>query len=60
LKSIFEKFLFSLTVLLGVYIILFFLFQVLPINSAQSMIGQSSNKATEEAIAKEFHLDQLL
>jgi peptide/nickel transport system permease protein len=58
LKSISEKFLFSLTVLLGVYIILFILFQVLSINSAQSMIGQSSNKATEEAIAKEFHLDQ--
>ncbi len=58
MKSISEKFLFSLTVLLGVYIILFILFQVLSINSAQSMIGQSSNKATEEAIAKEFHLDQ--
>lgn len=58
MKPIFEKFLFSLTVLLGVYIILFILFQVLSINSTQSMIGQSSNKATEEAIAKEFHLDQ--
>ena len=30
---------------------------VLPLSSEQSMMGQMSNKATQEAIAKEYRLD---
>lgn len=58
MKAVFDKFLFSITVLLGVYIVLFILFNVLSINSAKGMMGQGGDKATEEAIARSFHLNE--
>jgi peptide/nickel transport system permease protein len=55
--KIWYKILFSTSIFLGVYFILFFLFQVLSVNAVLSMIGQNSNKETERAIAHEFKLD---
>jgi peptide/nickel transport system permease protein len=57
LSRIWHKILFSTSVFLGVYFVLFFLLQVLSINSVLGMIGQNSNQETELAIAKQFHLD---
>lgn len=57
MKFLFDKLFFAISVLIGVYVILFFLFMVLPLSSEQSMMGQMSNKTTQEAIAKEYRLD---
>jgi ABC-type dipeptide/oligopeptide/nickel transport system permease component len=57
LKFIARKFLYGLLVLLGVIILVFFLFQ--GFGDATKMIaGQSSDSATQANIRKELHLDE--
>jgi peptide/nickel transport system permease protein len=57
IKYITKKFLYGLLVLLGVVILVFFLFQ--GFGDASKMIaGQSSDSATQANIRKELHLDQ--
>ncbi len=57
MKTILNKIWFSFSIFIGVFSVLFFLFQILSLDSVLSMIGQNSNKETEKAIAKQFHLD---
>ncbi len=49
---------FLTSVLLGVYLILFLLLQVVSVNSVLSMIGQNADQETKAAIEQQYHLDQ--
>ena len=48
---------YGLLVLLGVVMVIFFLFNVLPVNSARMTMGQRADVATMEAIEKELGLN---
>lgn len=47
----------GLLVVLGVIVIVFFLFQVLPGDPVEMMMGQRADEATRQAVIKEYHLD---
>jgi len=49
---------FLTSVLLGVYLILYLLLQVVSVNSVLSMIGQNADQETKAAIERQYHLDQ--
>ena len=49
---------FLTSVLLGVYLILYLLLQVVSVNSVLSMIGQNADQETKAAIEQQYHLDQ--
>jgi ABC-type dipeptide/oligopeptide/nickel transport system permease component len=49
---------FLTSVLLGVYLILYLLLQVVSVNSVLSMIGQNGDQETKAAIEQQYHLDQ--
>ncbi len=53
-----SKIFYGVLVLIGVITIIFFLFNILPVSSARMTMGQRGDAATEEAIAREFKLDQ--
>ena len=52
-----SKFVFLITVVFGVYFLLYFLLQVLSVDAVLSMIGQNSDTETQRAIERQFHLD---
>lgn len=58
LRFIAKRLGYGLLVLFGVIIIIFFLFNALPVNSARLTLGQRADIASVEAIEKEYHLDQ--
>lgn len=55
---IFKKALYGCTVLLGVIVIVFFLFNILPGDAARMTLGQRADIASLEAVKKEFGLDK--
>lgn len=55
---ILKRFLSGITVIFGVIVVVFFLFQVLPGNPIEMMMGQRTDDATRQAIIKEYHLDK--
>lgn len=60
LKFILKRFTYGLLVIIGVVIVVFFLFQALPGDPVAMMAGQRTDISTREAIAKDFGLDQPL
>ena len=57
LRFIIKKILYGLLVLVGVVVLVFFLFQGFG-DPSRLVMGQSGDKATQEAIRKELYLDQ--
>ncbi|MGF1638767.1 MAG: ABC transporter permease [Cyclobacteriaceae bacterium] len=57
LRYVFRKLKYSLLVLLGVALVVFFLFHLLPGDPVSMMAGQRSDIATREAIAHDLGLD---
>lgn len=57
LKYIIRRLLNGLTVMLGVVLIIFVLFNILPVNSARMTLGQRADTASIQAIEKEFRLN---
>ncbi len=57
-KFLFQKVGYGLAVLLGVVIIVFFLFNILPADPARMTQGQRSDVQSLEAVRKEFGLDK--
>src|SRR5690349_18562207 len=60
LKFILKRLTYGFLVIVGVLIVVFFLFQALPGDPVAMMAGQRTDVSTREAIAKEFGLDQPL
>lgn len=58
ISFIIQRLLSGLTVILGVIVVVFFLFQVLPGNPVEMMMGQRTDEATRQAIIEEYHLDK--
>jgi peptide/nickel transport system permease protein len=57
LKFITQRLLNGLLVMLGVVIVIFLLFNVLPVNSARMTLGQRADVSSVKAIEKEFRLN---
>lgn len=57
LKFITRRLLNGLLVMFGVIVVIFFLFNVLPVNSARMTLGQRADTASVEAIEREFRLN---
>jgi peptide/nickel transport system permease protein len=57
LKFIAKRFLNGLLVMVGVIVLIFFLFNILPVNSARMTLGQRADTASVAAIEKEFRLN---
>lgn len=60
IRKLLVKFLYGISVMTGVLSLVFFLFNVLPGDPAQMMLGQRSDMASVEAIRKELGLDRSL
>ncbi|MBC7654981.1 MAG: ABC transporter permease [Oligoflexus sp.] len=58
LKYLFQKIGYGIAVLLGVVVVVFFLFNVLPADPARMTQGQRSDVQSLEAVRKEFGLDK--
>ncbi len=58
LRYALNKLLYGFAVMLGVIVLVFVLFNVMPVDPANLTIGQSSDLATEEAVRKELGLDK--
>lgn len=58
LKYLFQKIGYGLAVLLGVVVVVFFLFNILPADPARMTQGQRSDVQSLEAVRKEFGLDK--
>ncbi|MCW3127440.1 MAG: transporter permease [Bacteroidetes bacterium] len=56
LKFISKRILSGLLVIIGVVVFIFFLFNVLPVNSANMTLGQRADAASKKAIEREFRL----
>ena len=59
-KFILKRLLYGLLVLLGVVVVIFFLFNVLPGDPARMMLGQRADQSSVEAINKDLGLDKSL
>ncbi|HTF82775.1 MAG TPA: ABC transporter permease [Cytophagales bacterium] len=59
-KFILKRILYGFGVIFGVLIVVFFIFNVLPGDPVEMMVGQRSDVATREAIQKELGLDKPL
>jgi peptide/nickel transport system permease protein len=57
LKFILKRLLSGFLVVIGVVVFIFFLFNVLPVNSARMTLGQRADTASVEAIEREFRLN---
>lgn len=57
LKFIAKRLLSGLLVMVGVSVVIFLLFNALPVNSARMTLGQRADMASVEAIEKEFRLN---
>ncbi|MFH1936162.1 MAG: ABC transporter permease [Bacteroidota bacterium] len=60
LRFILKRLLYGLLVLLGVVVVIFFLFNVLPGDPARMMLGQRADLASVEAINRDLGLDRSL
>jgi len=60
LRFIIKRLFYGLLVLLGVILVIFFLFNVLPGDPARMMLGQRADQASVDAINKELGLDRSL
>ncbi|NNC94175.1 MAG: ABC transporter permease [Chitinophagales bacterium] len=58
LNFILQRLLNGVLVLIGVIIIIFFLFNILPVNSARLTMGQRADAASVEVIEREFRLNE--
>ena len=58
LRYVLNKLLYGLLVILGVVVVVFFLFQVLPGDPAKMLVGERTDLSTTENIKKELGLDQ--
>ncbi|MBC8112331.1 MAG: ABC transporter permease [Verrucomicrobia bacterium] len=58
LKFIFNRLSYGFLVILGVIIVVFLLFQVLPGDTVSLMVDQSSDQSVRQAIMRDFGLDQ--
>jgi len=58
LRFVVKRFLYGLAVMLGVVVLVFFLFNVLPGDPARMMLGQRADLASVEAIRKDLGLDK--
>ncbi|MFO7844317.1 MAG: ABC transporter permease [Bacteroidales bacterium] len=58
LNFLIKRFLYALLILWGVITVIFFLFNILPGDPAQMMLGQRSDISTVESIRKELGLDR--
>ena len=58
INFVIKKILNGILVLLGVAIVIFIIFKVMPGDPAKMMLGQRSDKSTIEALNKEYYLDQ--
>ncbi|MCS6933672.1 MAG: ABC transporter permease [Chitinophagales bacterium] len=56
LKYIASRLLSGITVMFGVILVIFFLFNIMPVNSARLTLGQRADVASVQAIEKEFRL----
>ena len=59
-KFIIKKLFYGFLVLLGVIVVIFFLFNVLPGDPARVMLGQRADKASVDAINKDLGIDKPL
>lgn len=57
IKFIARRLLNGILVLFGVVLVIFFLFNILPVNSARLTLGQRADVASLKQIEKEFHLN---
>lgn len=57
MKLLLNKILLSLSIFFGVYTLLFFLFNILSVDSALTMMGQNGDEETIKAIKMKYHLD---
>ena len=57
LQYILTKLLNGLAVMLGVILLIFLLFNIIPVNSARMTLGQRADMASVKAIEHEFRLD---
>lgn len=57
IKFIIKRLLSGFLVVIGVVVFIFFLFNVLPVNSARMTLGQRADTASVEAIEREFRLN---
>src|SRR3954469_2994145 len=53
-----RKFLYGLAVMLGVVLVVFFLFNILPVDPARMTQGQRADVQSLQAVRKEFGLDK--
>lgn len=60
IKFVFKKLLYGIGVIFGVLIVVFFIFNVLPGDPVEMMVGQRSDVNTREAIQKELGLNKPL
>ncbi len=60
LRYLFRKIGYSLAVMLGIVVVVFFLFNILPVDPARMTQGQRSDVQSLEAVRKEFGLDKPL
>lgn len=58
LRYLLHKILYSLAVMLGVVVVVFFLFNILPVDPARMTQGQRADVQSLEAVRKEFGLDK--
>ncbi len=58
IKSVLQKLVYGFAVLLGVVVVVFFLFNILPADPARMTQGQRSDVQSLEAVRKEFGLDK--
>ena len=57
IKFIIKRLLNGLLVMVGVIVLIFILFNILPVNSARMTLGQRADTASVKAIEKEFRLN---
>lgn len=57
IKYIATRLLSGITVMVGVVLVIFFLFNIMPVNSARLTLGQRADVASVQAIEKEFRLN---
>jgi peptide/nickel transport system permease protein len=57
LKFIVKRLLNGMLVLIGVILVIFVLFNILPVNSARMTLGQRADTASVAAIEREFRLN---
>src|ERR1700710_2433211 len=60
IRYILRKFMYGLAVMLGIVVVVFFLFNILPVDPARMTQGQRADVQSLQTIRKEFGLDKPL